>query len=98
MRYHLVDPDELRQWHDRPTDVRSLSVAAGYEYQNANLGMRVYEPAPGEQSGLNYSGSAAKAHPFTGGMKPTTVNTITAIRAVGCGTESEGRICTPPWQ
>lgn len=54
MGYHLVDPDDLGQWDDRPTDVRSLSAAAGYEYQNSNLGMRVYELAPGEQSGLSY--------------------------------------------
>jgi mannose-6-phosphate isomerase-like protein (cupin superfamily) len=54
MGYHLVDPDELGQWDDRPTDVRSLSVAAGYEYQNSQLGLRVYELAPGEQSGLSY--------------------------------------------
>jgi quercetin dioxygenase-like cupin family protein len=54
MGYHLVDPDGLGQWDDRPTDVRSLSVPAGYEYQDSQLGMRVYELAPGEQSGLSY--------------------------------------------
>ncbi|MEF8825025.1 MAG: cupin domain-containing protein [Halapricum sp.] len=54
MGYHLVDPDDLDQWDDRPTDVRSLSVAAGLEYQDSPLGMRVYELAPGEQSGLRY--------------------------------------------
>lgn len=54
MGYHLVDPDDLDQWDDRPTDVRSLSAAAGYEYQNAKLGARVYELAPGEQPGLKY--------------------------------------------
>jgi mannose-6-phosphate isomerase-like protein (cupin superfamily) len=54
MGYHLVDPDDLDQWDDRPTDVRSLSVAAGYDYQDSKLGMRVYELAPGEQSGLRY--------------------------------------------
>lgn len=54
MGYHLVDPDELDQWDDRPTDVRSLSVAAGYEYQASKLGVRVYDLAPGEQSGLSY--------------------------------------------
>jgi len=54
MGYHLVDPDDLGQWDDRPTDVRSLSVAAGYDYQDSKLGMRVYELAPGEQSGLAY--------------------------------------------
>lgn len=54
MGYHLVDPEELGQWDDRPTDVRSLSVAAGYDYQDSKLGLRVYELAPGEQSGLRY--------------------------------------------
>jgi mannose-6-phosphate isomerase-like protein (cupin superfamily) len=54
MGYHLVDPDDLGQWDDRPTDVRSLSVAAGYDYQDSKIGMRVYELAPGEQSGLAY--------------------------------------------
>lgn len=54
MSYHLLDPDDLDQWDDRPTDVRSLSVAAGYDYQDSKLGLRVYELAPGEQSGLAY--------------------------------------------
>jgi mannose-6-phosphate isomerase-like protein (cupin superfamily) len=54
MGYHLVDPDDLDQWDDRGTDVRSLSAAAGYDYQNSKLGLRVYELAPGEQSGLSY--------------------------------------------
>lgn len=54
MGYHLVDADELGQWDDRPTDVRSLSVAAGYEYQDSKLGLRVYELSPGEQLGLRY--------------------------------------------
>ncbi|WP_227379158.1 cupin domain-containing protein [Haladaptatus halobius] len=54
MGYHLIDPTDLDQWDDRPTDVRSLSVAAGYDYQNSKLGLRVYELSPGEQSGLSY--------------------------------------------
>lgn len=54
MGYHLVDTDDLGQWDDRPTDVRSLSVAAGYEYQDSKLGLRVYELSPGEQSGWRY--------------------------------------------
>jgi len=54
MGYHLVDPADVDQWDDRPTDVRSLSVAAGFEYQNSPLGMRVYDLDPGEQSGLRY--------------------------------------------
>lgn len=54
MGYHLVDLADLDQWDDRPTDVRSLSVAAGYDYQDSKLGLRTYELAPGEQSGLSY--------------------------------------------
>jgi len=54
MGYHLVDPDDLGQWDDRPTDVRSISVAAGYDYQDSKLGARVYELAPGEQSGIDF--------------------------------------------
>ncbi len=54
MGYHLIDPDDLGQWDDRPTDVRSLSAAAGYDYQDSKLGVRVYDLAPGEQSGLRY--------------------------------------------
>lgn len=54
MGYQLVNADDLGQWDDRPTDVRSLSVAAGYEYQDSKLGLRVYELSPGEQSGLSY--------------------------------------------
>lgn len=54
MGYHLIDPADLDQWDDRPTDVRSLSVAAGYDYQDSKLGLRVYDLAPGEQSGLSY--------------------------------------------
>lgn len=54
MGYHKVDPDDLDQWDDRPTDVRSLSVAAGYDYQDSPIGMRVYNLAPGDQSGLRY--------------------------------------------
>lgn len=54
MGYRLLDPEELNQWDDRPTDVRSLSAAAGYDYQDSKLGVRIYELAPGEQSGLRY--------------------------------------------
>jgi mannose-6-phosphate isomerase-like protein (cupin superfamily) len=54
MGYHLVDPDDLDQWDDRPADVRSLSAAAGHDYQDSKLGLRVYELAPGEQAGLSY--------------------------------------------
>jgi mannose-6-phosphate isomerase-like protein (cupin superfamily) len=54
MGYHLVDPDDLEQWDDRPTDVRSLSVAAGLDYQDSPLGLRVYDVAPGEMTGYSY--------------------------------------------
>lgn len=54
MGYHKVDPEDLDQWDDRPTDVRSISVAAGYDYQDSPIGMRVYNLASGEQSGLRY--------------------------------------------
>ncbi|MFT4922758.1 MAG: mannose-6-phosphate isomerase-like protein (cupin superfamily) [Haloarculaceae archaeon] len=54
MGYHLVDPDDLDQWDDRPTDVRSLSTAAGLEAGDSKLGLRVYDLAPGEQPGLQY--------------------------------------------
>lgn len=54
MGYHLINPDDLDQWDDRGTDVRSLSVAAGYDYQDSKIGLRVYELSPGEQSGLRY--------------------------------------------
>ena len=54
MGYHHVDPDTLEQWDDRPVDVRSISAAAGLDYQDAKLGMRVYEAAPGEQLPLSY--------------------------------------------
>ncbi len=54
MGYHHVDPDSLEQWDDRPVDVRSISAAAGLDYQDAKLGMRVYEADPGEQFPLSY--------------------------------------------
>ena len=54
MGYHLIDPDDLGQFDDRDTDVRSLSEAAGYDYQDSILGLRIYTLAPGEQSGLMY--------------------------------------------
>lgn len=54
MGYNLIDPENLDQWDDRPADVRSLSAAAGYEYQNSKLGLRQYELAPGEQSALGF--------------------------------------------
>jgi mannose-6-phosphate isomerase-like protein (cupin superfamily) len=54
MGYHHVDPDALDQWDDRPVDVRSISDAAGLDYQDSKLGMRVYEAAPGQQLPLGY--------------------------------------------
>lgn len=54
MGYTIVDPDDLDQWDDRPVDVRSVSVAAGLDYQDAPLGLRVYEAEPGEQLPLSY--------------------------------------------
>jgi mannose-6-phosphate isomerase-like protein (cupin superfamily) len=53
MGYHHVDPDTLEQWDDRPVTVRPVSAAAGLDYQDANLGMRVYEVDPGEQFSLS---------------------------------------------
>ncbi|MFB6094444.1 MAG: cupin domain-containing protein [Halanaeroarchaeum sp.] len=53
MGYHLVDPEDVEQFDDRPTDVRSLTGAAGYD-DGARLGLRIYDLAPGEQSGLKY--------------------------------------------
>ena len=54
MASHLVDPDDLQQWDDRPVDVRSISAAVGLDYQDSKLGMRVYEAEPGEQLPLSY--------------------------------------------
>ncbi|MEF8831610.1 MAG: hypothetical protein V5A23_08765 [Halobacteriales archaeon] len=41
---------------------------------------------PASQPRAYYSGSEAKAHPFTGGMKPTTgdLSTFIATTGVGC--------------
>lgn len=54
MGYHHVSTADLEQWDDRPTDVRSISAAAGLDYQEAPLGLRVYEADPGEQLPLKY--------------------------------------------
>ena len=54
MGYHHVDPATLDQWDDRPADVRSLSAAANLDYQDAPLGLRVYEADPGQQLPLSY--------------------------------------------
>jgi quercetin dioxygenase-like cupin family protein len=54
MAYHVVDPAELGQWDDRPADVRSVSEAADLDYQDAKLGMRIYEAEPGQQLPTTY--------------------------------------------
>ncbi len=54
MGYHVVDPAALDQWDDRDVDVRSISAAVGLDYQDAPLGLRVYEAAPGQQLPLAY--------------------------------------------
>ena len=54
MGYHHIDPDDLEQWDDRPADVRSISAAAGLDYQDSKLGMRVYGADPGQQLPLGY--------------------------------------------
>lgn len=53
MGYHVVDPDDLDPEPDRPSEMRYVSEAAGME----NMGLRVYEVAPGEEiplSGMHY--------------------------------------------
>ena len=54
MGYHHVDTDTLEQWDDRDADVRSISAAAGLDYEGAPVGLRVYEAEPGEQLALAY--------------------------------------------
>ena len=50
MSYHVVDPDDLEPFSDRPVDARSISDAAGLE----NVGLRRYDVDPGEQMPLAY--------------------------------------------
>lgn len=64
MGYHHVDPAELEQWDDRPADVRSISAAAGLDYQDSKLGMRVYEADPGEQLPLTYHSHEVQVEAF----------------------------------
>ena len=52
--YHHIDTAELEQWDDRPADVRSISAAAGLDYEGAPFGLRIYEADPGEQLALAY--------------------------------------------
>lgn len=53
MGYHVVDPADLDPEPNRPSEMRYVSKAAGME----NMGLRVYDVAPGEDiplSGLHY--------------------------------------------
>lgn len=50
MSYHVVDPDDLEPFSDRPVDARSISDAADME----NVGLRRYDAKPGEQLPLAY--------------------------------------------
>lgn len=50
MGYHVVDPEAITPTPDRPCDLRSISGAVGL----SNLGLNVYEAAPGEQVPLAY--------------------------------------------
>jgi len=50
MGYHVVDPGDIDPMAGRSATARSVSDAAGLE----NLGLRVYDAAPGEQIPLAY--------------------------------------------
>lgn len=53
MGYHVVDPDDVEPTPGRPSEMRSISDAVGL----ANLGVRRYDVAPGEDVpgiGLHY--------------------------------------------
>lgn len=53
MGYHLVDPADVEPMPDRPSETRDVASAVGLE----NMGLRVYDVAPGEDvpiSGLHY--------------------------------------------
>jgi mannose-6-phosphate isomerase-like protein (cupin superfamily) len=53
MTYHVVDPADLEVQPNRPSEMRYISDATDME----NLGLRVYDVAPGEDiplSGLHY--------------------------------------------
>ena len=45
MGYHILDPTDMAALPDRPSETVTISEAAGLE----NLGVRLYEVAPGEQ-------------------------------------------------
>lgn len=53
MGYHVIDPADLDPEPDRPSEMRYVSEAADLD----NLGLRIYDVAPGEDiplSGLHY--------------------------------------------
>ncbi|MFO7926261.1 MAG: cupin domain-containing protein [Halobacteriota archaeon] len=54
MSYHYIDTADLDQWDDRDADVRSISAAAGLDFQNSSFGLRIYEAEPGQQLPLGY--------------------------------------------
>jgi|AntDeeMinimDraft_6_1070357.scaffolds.fasta_scaffold11196_1 quercetin dioxygenase-like cupin family protein len=64
MGYNLIDPADLEQWDDRQVDVRSISAAAGLNYQNSPVGLRVYEAEPGEQLPVGYHYHDAQVEAF----------------------------------
>ena len=53
------------------------------EFDAAEVSLASYLSAQADPE--RYSGSEAKAHPFRGGMKPTTGNLSTLIATVGVG-------------
>lgn len=50
MGYHVVDPDSLDPFSDRPVDAPSVSDAADLK----NVGLRRYDAEPGQQLPLAY--------------------------------------------
>jgi len=65
---HGIQPHRSRrpaeQWDDRQVDVRSISAAAGLNYQNSPVGLRVYEAEPGEQLPVGYHYHDAQVEAF----------------------------------
>lgn len=54
MNYHHIDTAALEQRDDRPADVRSISAAAGLDYDGAPFGLRLYEADPGGKLPFQY--------------------------------------------
>lgn len=54
MSYHHIKTADLDQWDDRNVDVRSISAAAGLDFQDSPFGLRIYEAEPGQQLPLRY--------------------------------------------